>query len=59
PQQATARDKLSKLVKISSTPLLDLIVQRTRGWLVGSYNKPQSSTRRDPSAFELNETNIN
>lgn len=58
-QQEVAQNKLVSLIREPSTVLLDPTVQRTKGRPAGSLNKIQSSTRRNPSAFEIEDTRTN
>ncbi|CAG8841462.1 10257_t:CDS:2, partial [Gigaspora margarita] len=61
PQQVVARNRLVEIIKEPPMLLSDPIVQQTRGRPVGSQNKSnkaQTSTKRDPSAFELEEARL-
>ncbi|CAG8813317.1 15044_t:CDS:1, partial [Racocetra persica] len=53
-QQTTALDEISSLLQEPAIVVQDSWEQHTRGRPVGARNA-QSSTRRDPSAFELAE----
>jgi len=57
-QQKTALLKVLQLAEQRSMPIFDPVISRPKGRPVGSKNKPKSSTKRDPSAFEIKEEEI-
>ncbi|CAG8802025.1 27388_t:CDS:2 [Gigaspora margarita] len=50
-----AREELLRMIQEPPSHLLDPTITRTRGRPTGARNEPKSSTRRIPSAFELQE----
>ncbi|CAG8787982.1 3145_t:CDS:2 [Gigaspora margarita] len=61
PQQVVAQNRLVEIIKEPPMLLSDPIVQQTRERLVSSQNKSnkaQASTKRNPSAFELEEAQL-
>jgi len=57
PQQQLVLQQITNLMEAPITQIQEPVTQRTRGRPPGTSNRPESSTRRDPSAFELVEAN--